>query len=270
MSLWLVGCIEYNPIPEAPLGDVALTAGDFDDVREPFNRNDVDTERFEGLISTATWDARYSGDEDVDVEELLPSMDELTRYNTLILASGTRGLGATVYDGVAPDDAFVSDPEVIDHLRAFVQQGRTLVVTDWAYDVVEAAWPDQIDFLGEDADLDAAQKGEIATVTAAVADPALERAIGMDEMAVRFDYSTWAVIDEVEGDDARVWLTADTAWRGAVDDGLVEHPDTPLLVTLQPEGTGAGRVIVCAFHFDAQTDVVLDGLLDAVVGDLSP
>jgi hypothetical protein len=269
MWLWMVGCMDYGAIPMAPLGDIALTAGDFDDVREPFNRNDVDTERFEGLISTATWDDRYRGDEDIDVEELLPSMDDLTKYNTLILASGTRGFGATVYNGVAPDDAFVSDPDVVDHMRAFVAQGRTLVVTDWAYDLVEVAWPDQIEFLGDDATLDAAQKGEIGTVTAAVADPRLERALGMDEMAVRFDYSTRAVIDEVEGDDARVWLTADTTWRASVDDGLVDHPDTPLLVTLQPEGTDAGRLIVCSFHLDAQTDAVVDSLIDAVVGDLS-
>jgi hypothetical protein len=267
--LVVTGCRSDQGLLYQSLGDIALTAGDFDDVRQPFERHDVATQRYDGVIATATWDPSYDGDATaLQVERLFSSMDELSKYHTVIVASGTRGLGATVYNGVAPDDQLVRDPEVIENMRCFVANGSTLVVTDWAYDLVEAAWPDEIDFLGDDTVLDAAQVGELETVTATVDDDRLQRAIDMDEMSVRFDYSTWAVIDRVDDADATIWMSADTTWRSSDTDGVTVHPDTPILVTLRPEGTDGGRVVVSAFHFDAQTDAVLDQLLGAVVGKL--
>jgi hypothetical protein len=262
-----VGCVTENNLTGGDLGKIAVTAGDFDDVQSPFDRNDVATDRFDGIIAVATWDEDYeSAAQAFRVEGLFPDINALTAYKTVIVGSGTRGMGRTVYNGVAPDDAFVADEAVRENVRTFVRKGGTLVVTDWAYDLVEATWPDEIEFLGDDGIYDAAQAGDLATVVAPIGNEDLKRAIGMEEMVVDLNFSNWAVIDSVDGADAITWMTADTSYRLPDGEGNQAHPGTPILVTLYPEGTGAGKVVVCSFHFDAQTDAVIDELVETVVG----
>lgn len=248
LALLLTGCNRYGLTPLFD-GSVAVTAGDFDQVTAPFDRLEVATTSYEGIISTATWDPQYEPDNvALKVEDLF--LTDLTEHQLVVVASGTRGFGERVYNGLDPDDALVSNDDVIARTRAFVARGGTLVVTDWAYDLVEAAWPDQMAFSGDDGTLDAAQIGVIGTVTADVVEPRLARALDMDEMAVRFDYGDWAVADSAV-DDAIVWIEAD---------------GEPLLVTLFPEGPAGGQVIFAAFHFDAQTDAVMDTIVETAIG----
>jgi hypothetical protein len=262
------GCTTDNNLVGGELGNIAVTAGDFDDVQAPFNRHDVATDQFDGIIAVATWDENYnSSAQALRVEGLFPDLNTMTAYKTIIVASGTRGLGKTAYNGVAPDDEFVSNDNTVENVRSFVAKGGTLVVTDWAYDLVEAAWPDQIEFLGEDSDFDGAQAGELGDPIATLnPDTPLPATLGMEQMAVEFDFSNWAVIDSVDGKDAIVWMTADTSFRLPNGEGNQDHPDTPILVTLFPEGTGNGKVVVSSFHFDAQTKAVMDQIIEAVVG----
>jgi hypothetical protein len=267
--LAMPACIEYNPGGGFE-GRIATTVGDFDDVAAPFDRMVVDHTDYEGLISTATWDPDYDPDNTaLKVETLLGNGQDLDAFGAVFVASGTRGIGLREYDGLDADDALVADPYVIDQLADWVgTPGHVLVCTDWSYDLVERAFPGFVEFLGDDDVLDAAQAGEIGTVTADVRESRLADAIGEDAMSVTMDFSNWAVIEGVDG-DVDVWLQADeVSYREQDGEGSRTQTDVPLLVSFSPDGQDGGRVVFSAFHFDAQTPQVMDAILRTVVGGL--
>ncbi len=263
--LALSACTREDGLTRTLDGAIAVTAGDFDNVAAPFQRLVVAHESYEGLISVATWDAEYDPDAvSLKVERLFDG-EELDGYGLLMVASGTRGFGLHTYNGVAPDDQFVSDEFVIGEVQSFVDHGGILVVTDWGYDLIEAAWPDAIEFVGDDEVFDGAQLGSIGTVTASVDQEALVDAIGMDEMSVRYDFSNWAVAEEVAAADAVVWVSGDVAWEALDGQGEQQVEDAPLLMSFQPPGS-SGMVVYSTFHIDAQTATVIDQVMETVVG----
>lgn len=262
--LLLAACTQDQGLTRTLNNQVAVVTGDFDDVREPLKRMVIRHTVYDGLISTATWDPDYNPDRALTVEGLLGSSDEMGEYDALFVASGTRGLGAREYNGLDPDDHIATDAAILEALDGSVRTGRTLLVTDWAYDLAEVTWPDAVDFVGDDAVLDAAQCGERAELTATVVDDGLADALGMDTVAIDYDFSNWGVVESV-GPDATVWITGDVTCR--TTDGVTEHTGVPLLVSFEH---GLGQVVVSTFHLDAQTDAVVDTLLTHIVGDLTP
>jgi hypothetical protein len=251
--------------------DIAVTQGDFDDVAAPFNRLVVAHESYEGIIAAATWDDEFDpANNALKVETLFSDGQEIAGYDTIFVASGTRGFGLRRYNGLDPDDSLVKDEFVIDAVTNFVARGGNLVVTDWAYDLVEACWPDAIEFLGDDATFDAAQAGEIGNVTASIsqekeADLLRER-LGTDTVSVRFDFSNWAVIEEVSN-DVTVWETADITYRERNGEGTQSLSGVPILVSFAPNGADKGKVVFLSYHIDAQTEAVIDDTLRTVVGE---
>jgi hypothetical protein len=262
-----LGCRRDDQLVRQLSDSIAVTTGDFDDIVEPLNRMVVARTEYEGLISVATWDDTYEpANVSLKVESLFGDGQELENHGVLFVASGTRGLGNTEYNGVDPDDQFVSDPYVAAEIADFVGRGGVLFATDWAYDLIEAAFPDAIDFLGNDTEFDAAQAGDMGVVQADVLEPALADAIQSDVLATRFDFSNWAVIEGVS-DDVTVWLQGDATYRMQDGEGSQEISDVPLLVSFSPSGARNGRVIYASFHVDAQTDAVIDQVLRTVIGD---
>lgn len=237
---------------------VAVTYGDFDDLTPSLDRLGVQHDIYEGLISNATWtDDQVSG---FPVESLFDG--RRLAAEAVLVASGTRGFGRTVYNRNEPDDALVSDDRVLSAVENYPSGGGQLLVTDWSYDLVERVWPDAITFLGDDSVLDAAQAGEVGTVVARVTDPRLVESLGMEQVVLQYDFSNWAVITEV-GPETTVWLRGDVeAWTGERVERLV---DVPLLVSFE---VGRGTVAVMTFHGNAQTFAVADTLLTTVLDDL--
>eukprot|EP00657_Telonema_sp_P-1_P008176 TRINITY_DN2889_c0_g1_i1.p1 TRINITY_DN2889_c0_g1~~TRINITY_DN2889_c0_g1_i1.p1 ORF type:complete len:100 (-),score=44.75 TRINITY_DN2889_c0_g1_i1:107-406(-) len=76
-------------------------------------------------------------------------------------------------------------------------RGGPLLVTDWAYELVDTIWPDAMTFIENDparqgtqwVNLDAAQLGVIDNITADIVDDDLAAVLGSDTMAVDFPYS---------------------------------------------------------------------------------
>jgi hypothetical protein len=269
LVLLLSGCTRDDLFTPFYVSSVAVTAGDFDNVKEPLNRMVVDSATYEGIISTATWDPSYEHENvALKVEHLLGNDNEIQNHTATFIASGTRGLGKRQYNGLESDDHLVSSDLVIDNVENYVDGETVLFVTDWGYDLIEAVWPDMIDFLNDDGTYDDAQHGEIGRITADIVDPDLADALGVDEMGIRFNYSNWAVITGVDS-DATVLIRGTIEYRPQTG-GLVETlEDVPLMVGFQPPG-GRGKVLFTAFHLDAQNDQLIDDLIVATVGTFEP
>jgi hypothetical protein len=248
---------------------VAITAGDFDNCAVPLDRMEIGHETYEGIISTATWDPTYDYESvALKVEGLLPDAHEMTpaKFSVVFIASGTRGLGQREYNSLEPDDQLVSDDTVIENVQRYVDDRGVLVVTDWGYDLVEAAWPDEVGFLGDDSTYDDAQRGEIGSVAGRIVDDEVVDMVGFSDMAVHYNYSNWAVIDEVDS-DVRVIVRGSIRYtpEGGEETTL---EDAPLMVVFQPQGA-QGKVVLTTFHLNAQGAGVIDPLLLATVGSFS-
>jgi hypothetical protein len=265
----LTGCENDTGIVALKYENIAVVAGDFDEIQAAFDRQEIAHQVYEGFTSTATYD------EDIDpdmialkVEALMGSSDELSAYDAVIVNSGVRGFGEYVYNGVDSDDGLVTDEAMIENVRSFVENGRLLMVSDWAYDLVEASWPDAIDFYGDDTLLDDAQAGSASTegVSATVLDPGLQGALGSESFNVHYDYSYWSVIASV-GDDVEVLLSGDVEVRISESEGYETLTDSPLLVAFD---TDRGRVVYSTFHWRAQDPQLSDDMLLHVAQGLQP
>ena len=100
-------------------------------------------------------------------------------YDAIFLNSGVRGMGSFVYNGVENDDMFLIDERALENTRTFVQSGRTLVVTDWAGDLVEQVWPEKNYLANEEnctatSCFDIAQAGANESIIATIADDILK------------------------------------------------------------------------------------------------
>jgi hypothetical protein len=254
------------------LDSIGVTVGDFDNVQEPFNRMEVDTVRYDGIISTATW---VEDEEDftapaLSVEGLFFSdrNQELLEHGALFVASGTRGFGERQYNSLQPDDQIVGVQEAVDNAYSFARSGSVLVLTDWAYDMVPRAFPGKLDFLGDEAVLDAAQRGEIGRVQARIVDDELAEALEVDQLSLTYNFSNWAVIEDVlDENSVRVWMRGDVSYRDDAGGGTIELTDVPLLVSIDVGGEGGGEVLVSTFHLDAQNPAVIDKMLTTIVGE---
>ncbi len=264
------GCKIDTGLSTNPVGRIGVAAGDFDDIADPLDRVPVDYDTYEGIISTPTWDPDWDHTQVALSVESLFSGDrpDIFAHETVLVASGVRGLGGREYNSLDPDDHILEDAAAIANVRDFVQNGRrTLVVTDWGYDLIEKAWPDAIDFFNDDSTYDDAQVGEIDEIVGTVTHEGLVEALGTDTMGLQYDYSNWAIIESVH-EDTVVYLRGDARYRIETPegDGIESIADVPMMVSFQPEGA-LGRVVYASFHIDAQAAGAVDELLTLTVGD---
>jgi hypothetical protein len=267
----LAACKQDQGFAEISIENTVIVTGDFDRLEDPLLRADVKNQVFEGYIVQPVYElSETSGESVQQVEALFDGRDEdgqplLYTYDALFVNSGARGFGAYVYNAVDADDSLVADPAVIDQVSTFVERNRTVVVTDWAYDLVEAAWPDKIQFLQEDDGLDGAQLGVSETVIARVTDPDLAGALGADQVELQTPWGYWTVMEDV-ADGVTVHMRGDVDWRQTDGGGSARIEDVPLVVSFEHEG---GRVVYSSFAWRAQRQEVADGLLAALVEGLN-
>ena len=273
--LGMTACSEQE-LKAFSFNEIAMVEGDFDHMGDVLLRLDIDTIEYEGYITQPVYDAEVDPDLNaLKIEGLMRDRTEAGRtvmlsYDAIFLNSGVRGFGEYVYDGVDPDDAFLNDPEVIENVRSFVEGGRTLVVSDWTADIIEAAWPEMVTFLNEDSCpyapcWDAPQVGISERVNADVVDEQLQQDLGTDSFSVEFDFSYWTAIESVS-DDVDVYLRGDITYRDSEGDKTLE--DAPLLIAFTP-GT-RGRVVFSSFHWRSQNPVLANKVMLNVVEGMNP
>lgn len=269
--LWMVGCKSEQGLGELGYDSVAVATGDFDHFEAFLGRHDVAYTPFEGFISQATYDPEIDPDAmSLKTESLFTGVDgdgdsELLAFDAVFVNSGTRGFGAYVYNGVDSDDALVTDPTTAENLDVFLLRHRALIVSDWAYDLIEMAWPDRIAFLDDEQGLDAAQRGTSDSVIVDVVDAGLADALDADQISLEFDFTYWTVMTDV-ADEVTVYLRGDVDYRVSEAEGEGRLVDVPLLVGFN---VGGGTVLYSSFHWRSQNDDIVDTILMTVLSGLS-
>ncbi len=271
MSLVLGGgnCNE-NEINKRPIREIAVVSGDFDNMAENLNRMEVGYQEYDGFICCAAYDHEV----DPDISNLLQEKlfggtteddPDLFKYDAVFLNSGARGWGAWQYNGIDVDDALLTDSVALDNVQHFVERGGLLVLSDWTYDLVEAIWPEDIQFYQQDSGVaDAAQVGALGSVQAKVVDSFLEEKLDSDEVTLSYNYSNWTVIEAV-GEGVDVLLKGDIEYRVSASEGTGVATDVPLLFSMTQ---GSGQVIFSTFHWNAQNPDLADRMMLAVAEGL--
>ncbi len=209
---------------------IAVVRGQWDPAEDVLTSLGLPFDLYEGVASPAG---------------ILTSSALLASYDILFLNCGL-------------DDSTIRSAAVAANLRAFVEGGGSLYVSDQAYDAVEAAFPTAIDFAGDDTALNAAQSGGVSPVAGRVLDPRMLRRLP-DQTALTLSYSpNYVRIDGVPL-QTTVHVVGQTA-AGA-------SPLRPLLVSFAlPAG---GRVVFTTFHnTDAEEDPDVTTVLETVLSDL--
>ena len=270
LAVGLTSCDPDSSLRRLQFGRTAIITGDFDTVEQLIQEVSLttsvtaDIELFDGYIDGAHFETSVpsaTSPPSQQVEDLLRADTTvgLDHFDTAFLACGMRGVSQRVYNGVAEDDHLVVDATVINNVFLAVQHGQRLYFSDWTYDLLEATWPEKVDWLGSDTELDAAQRGYAGAVNARVVDEGLagfmEVAVG-SEIEVVFTQGGWVIIESV-ADDVDVLVEAEVEYDDPVT-GETATRTSPLVVAFD---AGAGRVVFTSFHNEAQiTDDARDVL----------
>ena len=266
--LGLVACTE-NAFTAIELDAIAVVNGDFDDIQASLLRHEIGSASYNGYIAqSTTWvgdDPPQRDDPGDQVEQLFtqPAGDQehfqIELYNAVFVNSGTRGLNAFQYNyTLDADDSLLLDPVAVDNVCSYVAGNGSLFVTDWAYDLVEACWPDMITFQNDDGVIDSAQVGVAGDILADVVDAELAETLASSVANVTFNYSAFTVMKSV-ADDVEVLLSGDVSH----DPGGGEEPQVakgvPLVVRF-PVGK-SGQVVFSSFHMFPQNPALADAVL---------
>lgn len=99
-------------------------------------------------------------------------------------------------------DEVLREEEVLENIRTFVAEGGKLYVADWSYDFIEQAFPQFIEFAGDDSVVGAAEDAieDFWDTTGTITDPDLVSwlvALGMDPTNINF-LKNWIVVESTQ------------------------------------------------------------------------
>lgn len=155
-------------------------------------------------------------------------------------------------------------PAIKQNLKDYIENGGSLYVSDWSYDLIEAVWPEKINFLADDLRNSDAEHGEDGTYRMSVVEPGLADYVGADEVDIGFSFGNFAIATQLEA-GVTTYLRGDVGYR--VNGTVSTLPDTPLTVGFT---VGSGRVIFTSFHQESDgegntEELEVDGPEDLVL-----
>jgi hypothetical protein len=161
---------------------------------------------------------------------LLSDPVNLAKYDAVFLNCGS------VYDSL-----LATTPTAAPSLRAYAEAGGKVYASDWAYSMIEHAFPEMVHFHGEDDELGNPKVGNVGTVHGKVLDPALESVMG-SEVEIYYQLGAWVVVDGV-GTGSSVVVQGSPSTSSGTLDGV------PLTIRA-PQGKGSA--LYTTFHNEAQ------------------
>lgn len=218
-----------------------VVEGQYDRIQDVLARMELDNvDLHDGIPATFNW-----------AEGLFGTRDVINEYNVVFVNCGVDELEFTRR----------LSPNAIANVRKYVEQGGSLYVSDWAYELIEQAFPDKINFLNDDLVHDDAQQAVRGAYAARVIDPDLAEELGTDAFTIDFSFQLGTVITEV-APDVTIYLETDMNFRRSIDGQVISDVlrDTPVTVGFKH---GLGSVVYTSFH--QEEDEELDGPEDEML-----
>jgi len=258
----LLGCGDGPDLRRLNFGRTALVTGDFDTVeqliQEVGNTTSLqaDISVFDGYVDGPhfeTEDVSLPEQLTLEVEDLLRggTSSGLAQFRTAFLSCGMRGVSHRVYNGVSEDNHLIDDSTVVQNMVDSARNGLKVYFSDWTYEFIERGWPDQAEWVGNEDELDAAQRGQAGPVTARVVHEGLAAFMEIpvdSQIEIIFNQSGWAVPMSVS-EDVDVLVRGDITYDDPETGEIETLLDAPLVFTF---ATGSGQVVYTAFHNEAQ------------------
>ncbi len=215
--------------------DVAVVTGDYDDFQLVLSNM--------GFANYEVVDGLTEG----EITSFLLDSEALSRYDIIFMNGGCLEQDVLYGENTAQAD------QIATNIRDYVNNGGQIYSSDWAYDYVESIWPDAIDFVGNDDEVDSAQLGEYGFVKAAVSDSAMAEWLGSNYVDIEYDLPVWAPIEDTSS-AVSVHLSGDVEYREGTSSYTLSS--VPLLVSFT---SGEGRVVYSTFRVakNATTDMML-------------
>ena len=222
----------YKQCFKATAADIAVIEGDWDEIGGLLDQLGLEHDTY-GLYGG--WDGDWSGGQAIN---LLTNPSMLAQYDVIFINCGA-----------AHDEIVSTNSAVAWNLRSWVEGGGSLYVSDFAFVYAEAAWPEAVDFMGDDSKGSMYESGGPIQmngnqgVPGHVLDEALASYLGTFWIAVQYDIGPLVALSP-DPQPASTTVHVD-AWVEQFQQTL------PLVVSFVPK-PGAGRVVVTSFHNDAQ------------------
>jgi hypothetical protein len=217
---------------------VAVVTGEWDRVEDVLDDIGVDPANiilYDG--SSSTW-----------VGDLLDDYTVLSQYDIVFFNCGVFDFG------------FSFQTTAINNLRQFVSQGGSVYASDQAYDIVERAWPDAIEFYGNDALANQAEDGqETDDLTGRIVDLGLAGSLGSNIIDLHYPLLAWAAMQSV-ADYVTVYIRADAPLLNAPT--LTDVPHTVRF------SAGQGRVLYTSFHQESNISPMMQQALRVLMFEL--
>lgn len=220
--------------------DVAIVTGDYDDFSLVLNN-----------LGFANYQL-IDGQDYTELTDFLQDETALSQFD-MIFFNGGHIEEDVIYNEDDEVDGTATVSTVVLNLQNYVAGGGVVYGSDWAYDVIEAGWPDRIDWVGSDNTPNEAQVGDYDLVEAAVSDAALASWLDSNYIQVEYDLAVWPPIESVSG-------SVSTHIAGNVDYRLGTSVYTlsavPLLVSFTD---GEGKVVFSTFRLarNSSTEMML-------------
>lgn len=233
----LNGGLYEIPDPECLLPpEIMVVTGAYDSIEDVLDRMSVDHDITNGVSGNAH-------------TNFLKDTTRMAEYDIIFLNCGM-------------SDGWVnSKAEIGANLKEYVTSGGSVYTSDWSYFAFEMAFPDAIDFYGDDKISGEAYVGESGNVNADVMDANMQAVLGKNSASINYDLAAWAVM-EGNASTATVLLEGDAVYFdwNTWQSGTLK--DVPLAVQIKPNG---GNMIYTSFHNERQTTGDMDKMLEEII-----
>ena len=162
--------------------------------------------------------------------------------------------------------------QALQNLRDYVDAGGSIYSSDWASEVIRSAFPDRINFLGDDTEFGHSRIGmEHSHQPAQVLDSNLEASLGQSDVQINLNLPLWSVLEPTNSqpEDLKVLVQANVFHYDPTDYSVVnddlEVIHSPLIVHFDH---GAGRVLYTSAHTESQTTQDLERVLNYIIFEL--
>jgi hypothetical protein len=219
---------------------VAVVTGYYDSIHVLLNEMDVDFDVY---------------GEQTYLNKLLLDPDKMAEYDIIFFNCGMQM------------NWLAKREEVAANLVAFVADGNSVYASDWAHNIVEAAWPAAIDFRGDDSEFidpfvewDEPYTGVEGKVDGRVLDGSMKALLG-DSIDLTYDLGGWVVPQGV-GQNAAPMVKGDAnLYNVNTQSPSGTQTGAPLAVRI---GAG-GTVIYTTFHNEPQLDEAMREALKEII-----